>query len=345
MSTPAPPALSLEEARALRAAGDWQALVARGEVLPDGDLLAEPEVGLHFGVALRRVSQIRRALELAERLEAEVRRRGDARLAIEVLMLIGAALWDSGRVAEAEQRYGEVLALAAAHANDEAAANASNNLGVLANVQGRRDLALTYYQRALASYQRQGNTRGLAQAHHNLGISYRDLGFDRDADSHFRRAIDYAELSDTPDVVAMAELERAMLRARGGDPPLATEMARRARDRFEGIGSPVGVAEADRVLAVARRAEGRDEEALLHLQQALRTAVENDDALLRAEVARDLGLLLRDLGRTDEARQALGDAIDSFSLMGAAAEAEALRAITTTLTEGTEGAEALSPPP
>ena len=331
MSTPASPALSLEEARALRAAGQWQALVERGDALAEGDRVGEPELGLHHAVAVRRVNQTRRALELADRLETEVRRRGDSRLAIEVVMLIGAALWDSGRVDEAEQRYSEVLALAAAHENDEAAANASNNLGVLAHVRGRRDLALTYYQRALASYQRQGNTRGLAQAHHNLGISYRDLSFDREADDHFRRAVEYAELSDTPDVVAMAELERAMLRARGGDPPLATEMARRARDRFEAIGSPVGVADAERVLAAARRAEGRDDEALVHLDLALETARAHDDAMLHAEVQRDRGILLRDRGDAPGAREALTDAAEHFQQIGAAAEAEALRVMISAL--------------
>jgi len=332
VSTPASPALSLEEARALRAAGQWQALVERGDALAEDDRVGEPELGLHHAVAVRRVNQTRRALDLAGRLETEVRRRADARLTIEVVMLIGAALWDSGRVDEAEQRYGEVLALAAAHENDEAAANASNNLGILANVRGRRDLALTYYQRALASYQRQGNPRGLAHTHHNLGISYRDLGFDREADDHFRRAVDYAELSDTPDVVAMAELERAMLRARGGDPTLATEMARRARDRFEAIGSPVGVADAERVLALAKRAEGDDDEALAHLDRALATARAHDDALLHAEVQRDRGTLLRDRGDAAGAREALADGVEHFERIGAAAEAEALRVMIAALT-------------
>jgi tetratricopeptide (TPR) repeat protein len=331
VSTPAPPALSLEEARALRAAGQWQALVERGDALSDEERIAEPELGLHHAVACRRVNQTRRALDLAARLETEVRRRADARLTIEVAMLIGAALLESGRLDEAEQRYGEVLALAAEHGNDESTANASNNLGILSNIRGRRDLALTYYQRALASYQRQGSARGLAHTHQNLGISYRDLGFDGEADDHFRRAVDYGELSDTPDVVAMAELERALLRARGGDPPLAAEMARRARDRFQAIGSPVGVADAERVIALALRADGQEDEALAYLDRALSTARAHDDALLHAEVQRDRGILLRDRGDAAGAREALGDAMAHFEQIGAAAEVEALRVMISAL--------------
>jgi tetratricopeptide (TPR) repeat protein len=331
VSSPASPPLSVEEARALRAAGEWQALVERAEPFGSEALFREPELAYLYALACRRVGQSGRALSLGSELEPEARRRGDRRLLGDAINLVGVVLWESGRVGEAEERFGELLGLASDWGNEESTANACNNLGVLANVRGRRDLALTYYQRALASYQRQGNTRGLAQTHHNLGISYRDLGFDGEADDHFRRAVDYAEQSDTPDVVAMAELERAMLRARGGDPPLATEMARRARDRFEAIGSPVGVADAERVLALARRAEGSDDEALVHLDAALQTARAHDDALLHAEVQRDRGMLLRDRGDHTAAREALTDAAGRFQQIGAAAEAEALRVMISAL--------------
>jgi tetratricopeptide (TPR) repeat protein len=323
----ASPPLALEDARALRAAGDWQALAARAEPLAPGDLLHEPELALHVAVARRKVGQARRALELSALLEPEVRRRGDRRLIADVVTLIGVALWESGRVAEAEERFAEVLELGTEWQNQEAAANAANNLGILANVRGRRDLALTYYERALAAHQRQGNVRGLSQTHHNLGISYRDLGFESEADAHFARAIGFAQELETDELVAMAEIERAMLRVRGGDAALGAEMARRARDRFERLGSGVGAADAQRVLAAAERARGRLDEALALLDSALATSLNHDDPVLRAEVQRDRGLLLRDQGATPAALDAFTDAAESFAQIGAAAEAEALRAI------------------
>jgi tetratricopeptide (TPR) repeat protein len=327
----APSPLSLEEARALRASGRWQALVDRAASTAAEALFAEPELAFLAAVGYRRTGATSTALRMLERVEPEARRRGDRRLIGEVINLAGNALFESGRADEAEARFAELLDVSSQWDDDEGKARASNNLGVLANVRGRRDLALTYYQRALAAYQHQGNARGLSQTHHNLGISYRDLGFDGEADDHFRRAMELAELSDTPDVVAMAELERAMLRARGGDPPLATEMARRARDRFEAIGSPVGVADAERVLALADRAGGRDDEALVHLDAALQTARAHDDALLHAEVQRDRGILLRDRGDAAGAREALDDAMAHFEQIGAAAEVEALRVMLSAL--------------
>jgi tetratricopeptide (TPR) repeat protein len=333
VNAPAPSPLSLEEARALRASGHWQALVDRAASTPAEALFADPELAFLAAVGYRRTGETSTALGMLERVEPEARRRGDRRLIGEVINLAGNALFECGRTDEAEARFSELLDVSSQWGDDEGKARASNNLGVLANVRGRRDLALTCYQRALAAYQHQGNARGLSQTHHNLGISYRDLGFDREADDHFRRAVDYAELSDTPDVVAMAELERALLRARGGDPTLATEMARRARDRFEAIGSPVGVADAERVLALARRAEGMDDEALVLLDGALAAARAHDDALLHAEVQRDRGTLLRDRGDAAGAREALADGVEHFERIGAAAEAQALRVMISALPE------------
>ncbi|HEX5725975.1 MAG TPA: tetratricopeptide repeat protein [Longimicrobiaceae bacterium] len=320
--------LTVEEARSLRAKGEWQALVERAKPMSENELFADPELALLYAVGCRRVGDTGRALAVAGRVEGEARRRGDRVLVAETVNLIGNALFESGRMEEARARYEELLESASQWHDEEYSARASNNLGIIANVRGRRDQALVSYERALAAYQRLGNVRGLAETHHNLGISYRDLGFDREADAHFRRAIELAEGAGLQDVMALAETERAGLRARAGDGQLAAEMARRALERFRRIADPTGAASAIRSLAAAARVEGRDDDAAGHLDEALRIADAHADALIRAEVQRDRGLLLRDRGDTDAARAALEDAAAHFEKIGALAEAAAMRSIT-----------------
>jgi len=264
-------------------------------------------------------------------VEPEARRRGDRRLLLEVINLAGNALFESGRASDAETRYAEMLDASTAWDDEEGKARAANNLGVLANVRGRRDLALTFYQRALASYHRLGNVRGLAETHHNLGISYRDLGFDRDADTHFGRAVELSEEAGLEDVMALAEAERAGLRVRWRDGRLAGEMARRALERFRRISDPTGAAQAIRILGLAALAEGDATEAEVRLGEALEIARAHEDALLHAEVQRDRGMLLRDRGDASGAREALADAVEHFERIGAAAEAEALRVMISAL--------------
>ena len=84
-------------------------------------------------------------------------------------------------------------------------------------------------------------------------------------------------------------------------------MATRALERFTRLGEPLGRADALRVLAAAARASGRDEAAAPFLDDALEIARAHSDPLLMAEVQRDRGLLLRDQGDADAAREALAE--------------------------------------
>ncbi|HEU0299697.1 MAG TPA: tetratricopeptide repeat protein [Longimicrobium sp.] len=326
-SSPLSVPLDREAARALRARREWRLLASAGDLLPDEVLLAEPEVGYAYAAACRHVGRPERALEVALRVEPETRRRGDWRLTGETVNLIGNVLFETGHADDAQARFEELLEHASRWNDEEFSARASNNLGVLSNVRGRRDLALTCYQRALAAYQRLGNRLGMAETHHNLGISYRDLDFDREADGHFRRSIEMAEAEGSERVAAIAETERAVLRLRAGDAPLARSLAQRALGRAQGIGDPIGVGNAMRVQAGAARLEDRLDEAAAHLDEALRVAREHSEILLLAEVQRDRGLLFRDREDPDAAREALNESAEHFARLGATAEAEAVAAI------------------
>jgi tetratricopeptide (TPR) repeat protein len=338
--SPLDPDSSLAEVRALYEQRDWTALAERFSRTQAESPETDPEIAFCYADALWRVGQAERSLDLVEPIRTAARLRGDRRLQLNVINVTGMAFFRIGRISDAEVSFSELLELASEWNDEEYAARASNNLGVLANVRSRRDLALTYYQRALASYYRIGYQRGLAQTHNNLGISYRDLGFDREADAHYQRAIGFARSANSEDVIALAENERALLRARCGDGPAAEALAQRAMQRFERMGDDTGRAEALRVLASAARAQGRDELAADRLDQALAIARDHSDPLLRAEIQRDRGLLLRDQGQPDAAREALLDAADHFAVLGAPAEAEAVRAILSDLDR-----ESASPPP
>lgn len=323
--------LSLAEIRSLAASRRWQELSARLGEVPRELLLREPEAAFHLADALWRVGRGEEALEVARAVEAAAATSGNRGLLMHAVNVIGISLFELGRMPESEARFSELLEHATEWGDDEFSARASNNLGVHANVRGRREIALTYYQRALASYQRLGRLRGLAQTHFNLGISYRDLGFPGEADTHFGRAMELAEAAESEDVIARAEMERAALRAREGDGRLAERMARRALSRFEAMGDPAGAADTVRVLAAAARADGRDDEAATLLEEAFAAAESHPDPLLRAEIQRDRGLLLRDRGSASAARAALEDAAACFAAVGAEADAAALQALLDTL--------------
>lgn len=315
---PLPP---LAEIRALAQKREWRSLADHLSALPEDVLLEAGELAFLYADACWRVGEPERAVEVASRLERRARRLGDRVLVLNVQNVIGMALFELGRTQEAEDRFAMLLEYAVAWRNEEFAARAANNLGVLANVRGRKEEALSCYQRALAAYQRLGYARGLAQTHHNLGIAYHHLGFLQEAEAHCRTAIDLAADAESQDVIALAQVEIASIRVEAGDGRLAETLAQRALQLYEGLRDPLGRADALRVLAGAARARREFDLATERLESALAIAEEHTELHLLGEIHRDRAQLLRERGDAAGARSAYSVAADYFMRFGAQTEA------------------------
>ena len=324
MTDPSPDGgfLSLPEARRLAAQRQWPLIVERAADLTREELLRQPELAFHLADALWRVGRVEDALSLAGAVDVRARQTGAHSLQLNTVNVLGISLYALGRIGEAAERFGELLEKATEWGDNEFAARAANNLGVIEYARGHHDQALTFYHLALAAYQRMGYYRGLAGTHHNLGVCYRDLGFSDDADAHFQRTIKIAREDGSDDFVASAEVERAMLFARRGDARPARSLAVRALKRFERLGDRGKRGEVLRVLAAAARAEGDDRAALGHLDEAIDLTDPVTTPLLHAELLRDRGELMWDLGHAPEAQEALHAAAGEFRALGNTREAE-----------------------
>ena len=323
--------LTLAEARDLAQRREWRVLAERAADLEITKVVDEPELAYHCADAFLRTGSAARGLALIREVEPQARLGGDRRLSLRATNLFGALLFEAGTTGEAEERFLELLERASEWKDDEFAARASNNLGVLANLHGDREKALTFYQRALASYQRLGYTRGLAQTHYNLGMAYRQIHFPEEAETHYGNAIRYAQQTGNEDVIGLAESDRGLLSVENGDAAKGEVLARRAIDRFNRIADPVRAAEATRVLAAALHASGNGEQALELLAEARSTAESHSNLLLLAEVERDSSHILASLGDLEGARAPAKAAIEHFTRLGAHAEVDSLTAYLETL--------------
>jgi tetratricopeptide (TPR) repeat protein len=326
---PSPASAGLRDARKLAGERRWAELTTLLDRWTAPEILESAELAYLLADALRRVGRGAEAVELNRHAVDGAMRMGDCRLHLRALNLAGMLAFDAGNLDEAQTLFLDLLALATGAEDDEFAARASNNLGVIANVRGERELALTSYERALASYQRLGHARGLAQTHYNLGISYRDIGFAREADRHYSSAIRFAKESDSLDVVALAETERGYLRARAGDGALAESLGARALLRHQQMEDPAGAANALRLLAEAASVRGDRPLALQRLEDGRALLDRAPDPLLRAEIERDMGALLLASGDQAAARALLLQALHSFADLGARAEEDLTRELLT----------------
>lgn len=261
---------------------------------------------------------------LAEVLRT-IERSGDRHSFRRGLNLRAVAALELGELEEAQQTFVKVLELAHSDNDDLLTARALNNLGALADMHDRFDDAITAYEHAIPLYQRLGDTRGLAETHHNLAISLHHRGQLHEAEDHERQAIGYAHEARNAALESLGRLGLAELTLAAGDAPLAEAMARHAAERFVAAGDALRQADALRVVAAACLAQHKLSVASDALRQASELAVAHGARLLEAELRRLAMELLFAAGRTDEARQAANDAARLFERVGSAAKADEAR--------------------
>lgn len=319
------PSRRIERVRDFASRRRWSDLVRELQDLTEAELVAAPELAVHLADGLWRVGQAERSLSTIVSAEGAIRQAGGRERLLDAINIRGIALFELGRVDEAAAAFGELLETAEEWESHEFAARAANNLGVHASLQRRYDAALTHYERALASYSRLGQSRGIAQTHYNLGVNYRELGFHDKAESQYRLAMSHAERSDGADLMGLVESDRGLLRLQMGDPELGRVFAARARDRFRALSDPVREGEALRVVGLCDAAVGDAGDALQRLDDALAIARRHGNLLLHAEVQLARGRLMRDTPDRDAAQSALMDAAEQFESMGAGDAAEETR--------------------
>ncbi len=315
--TPTEAQALLERARALNAARSYPELADALDGLDPEDLVAEPELAFLSADVSRRVGRGERSLELLGLLETVCRKRGNDRLNRNRLNLEGVVRFERGDVDAAERAWIELLEACTMAGDAEFDARANNNLGVICTLHTRIEDALTYYTRAVASYQRLGYRRGLAQSHHNLAITFRELGFPHEADAHFQKAADLARADGSEDELARVEQERSMLLLQLGDPALARVSASRALERYESLDDPAGRGETRRVLGLVALSEGELDLARGELDDALELARGCHATLLEAEVLEALAVLDQRSGRASRAESRRREATALFATIGA----------------------------
>jgi tetratricopeptide (TPR) repeat protein len=314
----------LTTARQLAAAGAWRELVVLLAPRAEAGTASGDETML-YAEALMRSGEERQALAFLRDVEPVLADDGSRALHRRAVNMIGVACFALGDLEDANAALARALELATRDDDLLMMAQATNNLGAIANLQGRHEDALWQYRLALPMLQRLGQARLLAEGYHNMAITFRDIGELEEADEHERRAIDYAQDGAAPRVAAMGRTGRAEIALRRGDAQLAETTARLAIEEFTRLSDPLNEGDAWRLTGTACAGQQRYGDALDALGRALAIAREHGHALNEAETLRDR---VDVRVRRGERALALDDARASIALfekLGAQSECEALR--------------------
>lgn len=196
-------------------------------------------------------------------------------------------------------------------------AQVTQNLGVIANIQGDLDAARTHYRSSLRAFEALGSDAGAAVAHHNIGMVHADRRRWADAARHFDRAREIAESIDDVRLRALCLLNHTEVHVARRRWDLARDGAEEALAIFHDLGAVDGRSAANKVLGIVFRETGKLALAETRLLAALALAVEARSTLNEAEAARELARLYQKWERNADALRLLGRANAAFARLEA----------------------------
>jgi putative nucleotidyltransferase with HDIG domain len=272
--------------------------------------------------ALRRLAIVRhhrdesgRARELCRRSYEVAREIGNDALAAEALNTLGGLDLATGSLDDARTTFLQALELGGS--SQELRARVEQNLGILANIQGELDEALTRYAGSLDAYRSAGDEHGCAIAYHNLGMVSADRGLFDEADRYFEESRAIAERAGDVYLQGLCLVNHAEVDVARQRFENARQSAEAALALFDQLGARGPKAEAYRVIGMVYRETGRPALAESRLRSAIDLAVAARSVLNEAEASRELALLYQAMGRNQETLRLLNVAYRLFRRLDA----------------------------
>ncbi|MCB0782312.1 MAG: tetratricopeptide repeat protein, partial [Flavobacteriales bacterium] len=203
---------------------------------------------------------------------------GDRRGMANALNNIGKVHYDLGEPEVAIGFLKQSLEVAEALKDKFQMAAALNNMASAYHQIGMPDSVLAYQRRSLSLKREIGNQVELATSLGNLGEFFLEQGDLQEADRYFEEALIEALRSESPDAIADAKSELALLRFRQGEHRAARDLAEEELGLIPSAGDLRVQRDAHEVLYRAYRALGQNSASLVHLEQfmALRDSLVNE---------------------------------------------------------------------
>lgn len=246
------------------------------------------------------------------------------RLYYRYLNVAGIIATNSGDLRSAVNIFTEVYDLASRARDLQLAADATMNLGVVYDILGEWDVALSSQLRALAVFSSLGDFRMVAGCQHNIGMASRQLGLVNSSRAAFEIALDLYSRHGTPDSLIGTLLERIVLYLQTEETAVAEVLLNSVESDLAATQNRKLGAEAMRVRGLVAAKRGELDAALEYFTHADRSAVELGSVLLRAEAAAGMGEVQRLRGQLAESDRLHSTAVEYYRQIGAEQRASAI---------------------
>jgi tetratricopeptide (TPR) repeat protein len=305
-------------------AGRYAELLTYLEQRSKDELEQSALLTLLYGIAHSRLGQLEAGQQWAMVAQLRARALKDRMMEVRALNVCGAIALERGGIDEATYFFSRAREEATDDNDMATIGRCSNNLGIIANLQGDYRRAVQAYTRAIAAYEQAHYDRGVAETRHNLGIACREQGQLDRALEIAEKAVGEAERLNDRQLKAQAVAGLAEVRIARGEAELAIREVERALAVHRELKDPVREAEDLRILAAALALAGKAHEADAMLRDVIDRATQHGRPLLLASAERDLAQLLARTGCVPAAKAMAERARATFRRLGARVEIDKL---------------------
>ena len=232
--------------------------------------------------------------------------------------------FEKGEWDETERHYLHALELITA-GNAELRAKINNNLGALYNARGDSDNAISSYLRSIPDFQGVGNRLGLAQAYHNLGMSFFAKEDMPRASEHYEKSLEISRGLDVPDLSALTRLNLAELHVHSGEIAQAEAFCKMAMATLDEVDDRLGMAEARKIMGCIEGSKRNWDEAVEFFERSVEINEECASPLGLAETYFEYARVCKEAGRAEESHRLLNKSLGIFEQLKASKEIESVR--------------------
>lgn len=235
---------------------------------------------------------------------------------LQAVNAIGIVLMQRGERDRAEALYREGISLVDLTDSHQLAGMLYANIGILHSMQGDHLSAVNEFLESEHHFSEAGILEGVAQALHNLGMTYEKTMEWQRAAYYYQRSQSVSQEIGDKSMTAITILNRSNAVFQTGDLPLAHGLAVQALTRMRSLNNQVGYADACLILGRVLMRMGNEKKARGYFAVSLRVNRMCDYIEGIAHSALQYGLSLKNQKRTVRARTQLGIAREAFLKLG-----------------------------
>jgi tetratricopeptide (TPR) repeat protein len=205
--------------------------------------------------------------------------------------LQGSVYGEQGDIEKAKSQFLKSLSLINLESDLELAANLNSNLGIIENIQERKDNSIEYLNNALLFYNKLDNQKRVAEVHYNIGMTHFESGDFDSAIAAFDEGIEIAKNGRFISILCLLYLSKSQVLIEKDDISSAAEFADKAFEISHKVDDKLTSADIYKVKGIIERRKKNFKQSESYLLNSLRINNSLNNEMNIAETSLELAAL------------------------------------------------------